>query len=73
MRSLADASRSRPGPLEPSDGPEGALDGDLGTVTDEQWYLAQKEMPPLRPAARPDSSPVDPMDGAVWEPDGGGA
>lgn len=39
-----------PGALEPSDSPEAALEGDLHTVTDDEYFEALAAMPPLHDA-----------------------
>lgn len=47
--------------LEPSDGPEAALEGNLGTVTDDEFFEAFAVMPPLVDAET--GEPVDAAEG----------
>lgn len=55
---------STPTDPKPSDGPERHLDGNLHTVTDDEYFDALATMPPVLDGA---GAPVDAFEGVVDE------
>lgn len=50
--------------LEPSDSDEAALEADLGTVTDDEFFDALAQLPPFLTDAAT-GEPIDPREGVV--------
>jgi hypothetical protein len=53
---------TEPSELEPSDSPSAALEADLGSLGDDEYFAAQQALPP---GMDDDGREYDPMEGAV--------
>lgn len=53
--------------LEPSDSPSAALEADLGSLGDDEYFAAQRALPP---GVDDQGRTYDPMEGVVDERDG---
>lgn len=52
----------QPTELEPSDGPSAALEADLGSLGDDEYFTAQQALPP---GVDDDGREYDPLEGVI--------